>query len=415
MMLLALQVLGAWLGGAILLLLFRHGPALRSLWREPVLNRPVVIVESDDWGVGRPDDAFALTELANLLTGIRDETGSPAVMTLGVVLGKPDGDLILSERLAAYRRSTLLEARYAAIVEAIRAGCEAGVFSLQWHGLEHCWPAAILARARHDEALRQWLVDPDARSESLPSELQSRWVDAAELPSRPHARTDIEAAVVEEAALLRQVFGSVPTVAVPNTFVWNDDVERAWIAAGVTCIVTPGRRFEGRDAGGGLQAPTRLLRNGDRSAVGAATYIVRDDYFEPIRGHRAEQVWEAVARKVALGRPTLLETHRESFIVSPEARRNALRETERALRGVLERHPHARFLPTARLAAQFNEPESALFAQALAIRLSVFVQRLQHDAEFARFLKFSGLRWPLRGLARLVQGVTHGRFSATSR
>lgn len=415
MMLLVLQVLAVWLCGATLLLLFRHRPALRSLWREPVLKRPVVIVESDDWGVGPPDDASALTELATLLAGIRDETGSPAVMTLGVVLGKPDGDFILSGGLAAYRRNTLLEPRYAAIVEAMRAGCAAGVFSLQWHGLEHCWPAAILARARRDEALRQWLADPDARSEALPSELQSRWVDAAELPSRPHARVDIEAAVAEEAALQRETFGSVVAVAVPNTFVWNDDVERAWIAAGVTCIVTPGRRFEGRDANGGLQAPTRIVRNGDRSAVGAATYIVRDDYFEPIRGHRAEQVWEAVERKVALGRPTLLETHRESFVVSLEARRNALRETERALRGVLERHPHVRFLASARLAAEFNEPRSELCAHGLPIRLSIFALRLQHDAEFARFLKFSGLKWPLRGLAHLAPGVTHGRLSATSR
>lgn len=414
MMLLAIQVLAVWLCGGTLLLLFRHGPALRSLWGEPVLNRPVVIVESDDWGVGPQQDAEALAELARLLGDIRDGAGGPAVMTLGVVLGKPDGDFILSSGLAAYRRSTLLEPNYAAIVEAMRAGCAAGVFALQWHGLEHCWPASILARARRDEALRQWLADPAARSEALPSELQSRWVDAADLPSRPHARADIEAAVAEEASLLREVFGSVPGVAVPNTFVWNDAVERAWIAAGVSCIVTPGRRFEGRDAKGGLQAPTRILRNGDRSAVGAAIYVVRDDYFEPIRGHRAEQVWDAVDRKAALGRPTLLETHRESFVASTETRRGALQEIERALRGVLDRHPNARFLATARLAALFREPGAELREQRFHVRLGVFVLRLQSDAEFARFLKFSGLKLPLWGLARLAQGVTHGRFLAAS-
>ena len=31
-----------------------------------------------------------------------------------------------------------------------------------------------------------------------------------------------------------------PVVAVPNTFVWDDAVERAWAGSGVRCIVTRG-------------------------------------------------------------------------------------------------------------------------------------------------------------------------------
>lgn len=403
----------AWL--AIVAALFaRHAASVMALWREPILVYPVVIVESDDWGVGPDSDAKELNRIADTLAGIRDATGHPAVMTLGVVSGHPDGSRILASGLATYHRQTLLEARFAAIVEAMKAGCKAGVFALQWHGLEHLWPVALMARAREDLSLQAWLGDPGARSESLPSPLQSRWTDASQLPSSPLDPAAVVAAVLEEAALLEAVFGSVPSVAVPNTFVWNDDVERAWVAAGVHCIVTPGRRFEGRSATGSLTPPTRTLRNGERTASGAVL-VVRDDYFEPIRGHKAEQVWTAVERKTRLGRPTLLETHRESFVASDELTATTHGELERALRGVLERHPEARFMSTEALAAHLSDPRSLLCEQNVGRRLGAFLRRLQADAELRRPLKFSGAGWVLSLLASAADTLAQDRSQASPR
>src|SRR5690606_20903595 len=138
----------------------------------------------------------------------------------------------------------------------------------QRHGLEHCWPASLLETTREDAALRAWLADPAARSEALPSALQSRWVDAAVLPSRAIPETEIRAAVDEEAALFRRIFGEAPPVAVPNTFVWTEAVERAWTASGVSCVVTCGRQYEGRAADGGLMSATRQILNGEIGAGG---------------------------------------------------------------------------------------------------------------------------------------------------
>lgn len=413
MLSICLLVLSAWL--AIIVILFAwHAMFIVAIWREPTLACPVVIVESDDWGVGPESDAEELNRIADTLARIRDATGHPAVMTLGVVSGHPDGARILASGLATYHRQTLLEPRFAAIVDAMRAGCKAGVFALQWHGLEHLWPAALMARVREDASLQAWLADPRARSESLPSPLQSRWTDASRLPSAALASADVEAAVREEAGLLAAVFGSVPRVAVPNTFVWNDDVERAWVAAGVYCIVTPGRRFEGRSATGGLLPPTRTFRNGERAASGAVL-VVRDDYFEPIRGHKAEQVWAAVERKTCLGRPTLLETHRESFIASRELAALAHHELERALRGVLERHPDVRFMSTEALAAYLSDPSSKIRERSIRRRFGTFLHRLQADAALLRPLKFSGLRWVLMLATRVLDRLVPGRPQANSR
>src|SRR5690606_12970115 len=134
-----------------------------------------------------------------------------------------------------------------------------------------------------------------------------------------------------------------------NTFVWTEAVERAWAASGVRCVVTCGRQYEGRAADGGLTPAARHIVNGEAGASGVR-YVVRDAYFEPIRGHRAEQAWQAVAQRTALGRPTLLETHRENFI-DPAGEGVALSELGRALRGVLERYPDACFISTEQLVA----------------------------------------------------------------
>lgn len=391
----------AWLVLAVVLL-SRQAAILRALWREPMLARAVVIVESDDWGPGPPSDARALERIAAVLANVRDTQDQPAVMTLGVVLGNPDGAAILADDCRRYHRSTLDEPQYAPIVQAIQQGCGAGVFALQRHGLEHCWPASVLDRALEDAALRAWLADPAARSEALPSALQSRWVDAAVLPSRDIPESEIQAAVLEEAALFRQVFGDAPPVAVPNTFVWTDAVERAWAASGVRCVVTCGRQYQGRAADGGLMPGMRHIVNGEAGVAGVC-YVVRDAYFEPIRGHRAEQVWQAVAERTVLARPTLLETHRESFIAAPEVAERSLAELARALEGVVQRHPDVRFLTTAALAGVLGSPGSALLLQGSARRLGVFLLRVLETPALSRNLKLSGLRLVLPVLARMLR------------
>ncbi len=410
-MLVIVSILVVWLV-LTALLLHRHFPTLRALWHEPMLARPVLIVESDDWGPGPATDAAMLDRLHHLLASHRDAEGRPAVMTLGVVLGKPDGAAILATDCQTYARNTLLEARYAPIVDAMRAGCAAGVFALQRHGLEHCWPQSLLGRARQDEGLRRWLADPAARSEALPSALQSRWAETAMLPSTPLPAQAVASAVSEEQALFVRLFGQAPAVAVPNTFVWDDTVERAWADTGVRCVVTCGRQFEGRAADGGLMPPTRTLRNGERG-VGGVCYVVRDAYFEPIRGHRAEQVWQAVADRTALGRPTLLETHRESFI-APTSAEAALAELGRALGGVQERLPDVCFISTEQLAEVFDDPQHALRQCDPTLRAAIFLRRLRAEPVLSGPLKLCGLYFLLPLAARLAVAVTPAAASARS-
>ncbi|MBS0174489.1 MAG: hypothetical protein JSR64_10675, partial [Nitrospira sp.] len=88
-----------WLSAAVILLIGFQRRTILALWREPVLNRPVVIFESDDWGVGPQSDAVALNQIARLLERHRDGRDHPAVMTIGVVGACPDGTRILASGL----------------------------------------------------------------------------------------------------------------------------------------------------------------------------------------------------------------------------------------------------------------------------------------------------------------------------
>lgn len=378
-----LALVGSW---AALLFAFRD--VLRRLWREPVLRDPVLIVESDDWGPAPALHAQRLARLCDMLARHRDAHGRTAVMTVGVVLAVPDAAAIRAGNGRAYARRTLLDADFAPVREALLRGHEQGVLALQLHGLEHLWPAAFMAAAARDEAVRRWLERGDGTdTEALPSPLQSRWTDGAALPSRPLAEAEVAQAAAEETQLFRQCFGRPAHTAVPPTFVWNAAVERAWAAAGVAFIVTPGRRYGGRDASGRPGPADLHILNGE-TAAGGATYLVRDIYFEPARGHGVGATLEAVARHVALGRPALLETHRFNFTGDEATFEASLRELDALLAAARQRWPTLRFLGSGELGRALVARDPALVAAACWPRLVCWTRRA---AAVGRLRKLSWL------------------------
>ena len=349
---------------------------LAGLWREPVLMHPVLIVESDDWGAGPPEQAEQLTRIAAVLASHVNRTGQKPVMTLGVVLGVADGARILAGGLRQYHRRSLGQAEFASTFAAIKRGVEMGVFALQLHGEEHYWPPALLVAARDGPSVKGWLSGSDVpRTETLPAALQSRWIDATELPSKPLRSHEIRAVALAEAASFLRIFGKAPKVAVPPTFIWNDIVEAAWGEAGVEFVVTPGRRYVARDANGDPVPEGPPIVNGDRGAAGI-TYLVRDDYFEPARGHQAERGLAALVAKTRTGRPTLLETHRANFLDDSATAGAAIRELERLLVLSLRAFPDVVFLSTQELGSQMRRGDPRLIERRLSARIHIWLRRL---------------------------------------
>lgn len=385
-LLLAMVIL-LWAG----VLLAFAGP-LAARWREPVLRHPVLIVESDDWGAGPLSQADALTRLAAVLQRIRDRSGRPAMMTLGVVLEVPDGARIAANGLTEYCALTLADERFAAVRAAMQAGIAAGVFAPQLHGQCHYWPPAVLAAARTDAVVRDWLVAPQpAATEMLPPHLQSRWVDASALPSRALPDAAIGQAVAAETAAYRAVFGRLPQVAVATTFIWSDAVETAWAQSGIDVVVTPGRRATCRDAAGRPGCVDASMLSGERSRAGQ-TYLVRDVYFEPTLGHAPQRLADGLKLRTRQGRACLVETHRFNFLSAADASLAAL---EAGLNAALAACPRVRFLTPLELAHAIEKQDPAWIEGRLKRRLTVWRARLDEIPRFRRIARLSGLALPL--------------------
>jgi len=386
---------------AILLLwtavLLAFARPLVARWREPVLRHPILIIESDDWGAGPLQQAEALTRISAVLQRIRDRSGRPAVMTLGIILEVPDGPRIAATGCTEYHALPLADHRFDAIRSAIQDGIAANVFAPQLHGQCHYWPPALMTTAKNTPAVRDWLTNPKhASTEDLPSHLQSRWVDASNLPSHPLSPDAIQQAVATEARDYQALFGSAPQVAVATTFVWNDAVETAWSQSGVEVIITPGHRSTCRNAAGQPGCVDATMLAGERSLAGQ-TYLVRDIYFEPALGHLPQRLVEGLLTRTRQGRACLVETHRFNFLQALDA---SLATLEAGLNAALAACPNLRFITPLELARAIQNRDPNWIEAGLKPRLAAWRARLDEIPRFRRIAKLTGLALPLALLGR---------------
>lgn len=396
-----LSLLAAWAIGVILLT-WVYRRQLMAVFREPVCAFPILIVESDDWGPGPPDHAEALSALEKILTAFRDGSGRHAVMTLGLVLSVPDTQRMAREGWAHYHSRLLSDSRFASILGSIKRGIQAGVFAPQLHGLAHYWPPALLAASAKSFDAADWLQEENANTEALPSALQSRWTDASMLPSRALSKDAIEAAVREETRVFQDVLGQASAVAVPPTFVWDEQVELAWSRSGIECIITPGTRYESRGADGKLIGSGKKIANADHGE-GGVIYLVRDVYFEPMRNHKAERALNGLARKTAAGRPCLIEMHRFNFVGKDKDL--SLLELERMFRLTLERHSSLRFMSSTELAKAYKLNSSDLIEHGIVKRIKVWIVRLRELTRFWSLARGLGLAGALLAIALLGKAL----------
>ncbi|HIE55711.1 MAG TPA: hypothetical protein EYP90_11115 [Chromatiaceae bacterium] len=315
-------------------------------------------------------------------------------MTIAVILAIPDGLTIRDT--GDYARIDLRDKRFQPIVDALQAGESAGVFAVQLHGLEHYWPVALMKSS--DPTVRDWLLQEEFPfTEQLPPPLQSRWVDASELPSLPLPLPALENAVEEEAALFRECFGEPAKVAVPTTFIWDDNVEAAWAKQGIEIVITPGRRNSCRDEQGLPGCGRGVIHNLERG--NGVVYLVRDDYFEPEKGHTAATALAALRRKKAQGRPCLLETHRANFLGVGTA--SALAELDRLLALALAEFPDIRFMSSSELAAAMADSRNPLLARSFPSRIRYWLERVRDLSRFNKLAELIGFLPLLRFLVRL--------------
>lgn len=382
-----------WLLAGSAAFCWHYRAALSAAWREPALRRPVVILESDDWGPGPEEHAERLRRLTQTLSARRDREGHPALMTVGLILAIPDGPAMRAENYRSYRRARLDAPRFSAVLRALQEGERAGAFALQLHGLEHYWPDALMALKDAPE-VKPWLErDMPWDTERLPSPLQSRWIRGDRLPSAALEIGEIESAIREEIKIFTEIFQRVPRVVVPPTFVWRKECERAWTECGISYIITPGNRYISRDASGKPMREDASIFNGQRSADADASYLVRDIYFEPSFGHTAQRALSALDKKTRQARPALYEMHRFNFM-APEQEERSLRELGAFLDSALAKYPDALFVSPEALATALASRDSRLIEKSLARRAVAAIRRLLDIPRLPKLACIGGIAVP---------------------
>ena len=382
-----------WLLAWVVVLAWRYQEMIIACWREPVLIKPVLIFESDDWGPGSDIDADQLGFIAKLLGKYSDSVDRNPVMTLGAVLAVPDSERIKATGYKCYYKNTLDEGLFSSVLKSILAGIDSRVFSVQLHGMEHYWPDNLMVALQTTEGVRALLdYEYPLRTEALPNVLQSRWLKVDGQSTHPLNDNEIERAVRAEADTFTSIFQQSARVVVPPTFVWSHKVEFNWKSCGLEYLVTPGVICSGRDSQGIMRQGDQVIYNGLHSASGLL-YLVRNDYFEPALGHKPAEALDAVASKTRLGRPTLLEIHRFNFCNSAAQGKDSLDALEQCIKGVLKQFPGVRFMSTAELGDIYADHKSDddLIDNRLLTRVFVFMERIWTYQAMRKWLYLSSL------------------------
>lgn len=309
----------------------RNRLRFESHWR---CAEPVVVIESDDWGLdrrpcaelltaaGQPTDwAAEATEtaadvetLADLLLGHRDEFGQAACVTANFVMTNPDLQKIRESGFEAYESVPLDAGLPAALLPAYRGASSAGCFLPQYHGLRHFSPSALLRDLRSGAPHARILFDAGAPMglSFLKGQLwryHSEYEDwnGGGPPYRDTPAEDLRTGL----DCFERCFGFRAASTMPPHYLWTDAVQSTL------------RYFDIRYLQG---ADYRLRREGDGTAVVSSSYLgftddtgavhlCRTARLEPRPG-RPEDSAKALRQAERLfesGVPVVLDTHRINY------------------------------------------------------------------------------------------------------
>ena len=336
-------------------------------------KQPLVLIQSDDWGLNRNGTAAALQALAGrypeavktpmqgydileseedvgLLRQVLEDTA--AVMTCNAVMANVDfektisvGKFVQEGVVETYRR---IYGEGLGGYEGLKAGQEAGVFDMQFHGGVHLqyrrWMEAVAQGDLHVmEGLRQGVmgVSPEKKGWS-----GKRGNFMAALDWHP-----TEAGYTELLERLLQAYGEFEGVwdkqaksFIAPAYIWDEAMETMLVEAGIDVVQgLPYQLFS--DGHGGFKRKHRRMVYTD------VFYTLRNCYFEPGENYARDYVGECLKRAKTLiswGVPVVINSHRFNYMggVSADHRAHGLKELNRLIEGIRKHWPEAQFVGT---------------------------------------------------------------------
>lgn len=328
-----------------------------SQWR---CAEPVVIFESDDWGLSRspcaeflrsygepsswadeqmetPED---LARLYEVLDGHRDVVGRPASFTANFIVGNPDFEAISRDHFTHYYDIPIGQDKE--LSKHWLEGMERRVFYPQYHGRTHFWPEAWLRDLRDSvpgarEMFNERYHGGIALLKKQGWRYHSEYTDWKTGKQRENDELVDWLKVGIE--YFQQLFGFFPRSTIGSHFVFTPEIARAWHAIGGQFVQGTGLRTI-RLPSGGVQVVTHAL--GERSPEGLLL-MRRSVKFEPRLGNRNYDQDGALREAEYCFRckiPVIIDTHRINY--TGRWREAGLRALDAFLHGLRAHRP--RFL-----------------------------------------------------------------------
>jgi hypothetical protein len=302
------------------------------LWAGFRCEEPLVVLESDDWGLrrrpaaeevarwGTPsgwadehgETAEDLDRLTRLLAGHTDPDGRTAALTMNVIAANPDREAIEAGGFEAYVDRPVDETLPAEVRGRLRAGVAAGQLSLQLHGRAHFNVERWLADLRSGEPGARELFTAGVDG-GLSLTREHGWRYHSELldwTAGTHRSTAELVAWLSPAVDTVERLGGVrPRSAVAPHYVLSDEAEAAWAELGLEFVQSAERQLRP----GHADAKVSYLGQPGRDGLVHLTRTARFDPRPGRQGHHVADAAAALRRCFDQGLPAVVDTHRINF------------------------------------------------------------------------------------------------------
>lgn len=355
-------------------------------------SRQLVVIESDDWGSIRmpstevyqdlekmganPEkdpylryDSLASEEdlgaLFEVLSGVEDSQGRPAVLTANTIVGNPDFPAIRRKANNEYVWELFTETlkRYPGCGRAFekwKEGMSRGLFRPQYHGREHLNVYQWMEGLRSGE---EWLHVAFEREmisvSSQPSKMRFGYMEGLDYFSEEE-RAGKDAILRDGMQTFKALFGYDSLSFIANCYIWDDTAERTLSEMGVKYMQGMSNQIVPvLDPSGAHRHMYKRHFLGDKNAFGQR-YLVRNAFFEPSLDPNMDWVNDCLKRiRIAFqcGKPAIIGSHRLNFIgaIQKENRDRNLVQLSALLKEIVKRWPKVEFIATDELSTVWSK------------------------------------------------------------
>lgn len=348
--------------------------------------RKLVIIQSDDWGAlrtPRPElrdklikegmdlesnpyhkyDSLEsnedITNLAHILSSVRDSVGNPAVITLNNSTANPNFKAIAESEYRQYFFEPFTDTykRHAGsekVKQLIEEGRRDRVFNLQFHGREHLniprWMNELIAG--NSLVLRAFEFEMYSPPVSSSMNYPMEFMDALDYDSK-HEAGDKVNMIHSGLNIFKRAWGVYPESFIAPCYRWDSKIEGYLSSKGVNVVQSQRAQLVPHPYPGYRVKPV-FRYTGQRNKFGQI-YTVRNVIFEPSLGdHKPEVIDEALQQiklSFMLRKPAIISSHRVNYIgVIDKANRDKSNEMlAKLLKRVIQQFPDVEFLSSAQL------------------------------------------------------------------